>query len=123
MPKSGSERKLRSSPTQATPASGLAEFEQVPCGAWTVKATKDGFEDSSLAVEITSDSAAEVIVTMNPKINRSTLEVTDTPPPVDQSSSQNYELHPSEVKNPADESGHRERCTATGPGCGTVARR
>jgi len=90
---------------QATPASGLAEFENVPCGAWAVKATKDGFEDSSLSVEITGEPTAEVIVTMNPKINRSTLEVTDTPPPVEQSSSQNYELHPSEVKtlptNPA----------------------
>jgi hypothetical protein len=91
--------------TQSTPASGLAEFENVPCGAWTIKATKDGFEDSSLSVEITGEPTADVIVTMNPKISRSTLEVTDTPPPVEQSSSQNYELHPSEVKtlptNPA----------------------
>ena len=91
--------------TQSTPASGIAEFVQVPCGSWTAKATKDGFEDSSLTVEIKGEPAAEVTVTMNPKINRSTLEVTDTPPPVEQSSSQNYELHPSEVKtlptNPA----------------------
>src|SRR5580698_10253176 len=27
--------------TQPTPASGIAEFEQVPCSAWTVKVTKD----------------------------------------------------------------------------------
>ena len=91
--------------TQSTPASGLAEFEKVPCGTWTVKATKDGFEDSAVTVEIKGEAAAEIGVTMNPKINRSSLDVTDTPPPVEQTSSQNYELHPAEVKtlpsNPA----------------------
>src|SRR5271154_4522925 len=33
--------------TQSTPASGVAEFENVPCGVWTVRAIKDGFEDTS----------------------------------------------------------------------------
>ncbi len=86
-------------------ASGLAEFEQVACGSWTLKTAKDGFEDSSIAVEITGAPAVEVTITMNPRINRATLDVTDTPPLVEQSSSQNYELHPSDVKtlptNPA----------------------
>ena len=42
---------------------------------------------------------------MNPQMNRSSLDVTDTLASVEQSSSQNYELHPAEVKtlptNPA----------------------
>src|SRR5271166_440997 len=44
--------------TLSTPASGLAEFEQVPCGAWTVKASKEGFEDSIATIEITDQSEA-----------------------------------------------------------------
>ena len=30
--------------TQTTQTSGVTEFEHVPCGAWSVKATKDGFD-------------------------------------------------------------------------------
>ena len=33
--------------TQATQASGVTDFAKVPCGAWTVKATKEGFDDRS----------------------------------------------------------------------------
>jgi hypothetical protein len=90
--------------TLSTPASGLADFEQVACGAWTIKASKDGFEDSRAKIEITGEitgaPALEVTLTMNPETTRSSLDVSaSTPPPVEQSSSQNYELHPDEVKN------------------------
>jgi hypothetical protein len=94
--------------TQSTPASGLAEFEAVPCGTWTVKAVKEGFEDASASVEITGAPPVEITLTMNPKANRSSVDVsasTSTGAPVEQSASQNYELHPAEVttlpSNPA----------------------
>ena len=94
--------------TQSTPASGLAEFENVPCGSWTVKATKEGFEDAGATVGITDegDSVFEVTLTMDPQTSRSSIDVSaSSPAPVEQSSSQNYELHPDEVKalpsNPA----------------------
>ena len=96
--------------TQSTPASGLAEFPEVPCGAWTVTASKDGFEDSTSTIGITADNAGEpateITLTMNPAANRSSVDVNGGPPAVEQqNSSQNYELHPDEVKtlpsNPA----------------------
>jgi hypothetical protein len=85
---------------QATPASGVAEFEKIPCGHWTVRSTKDGFDDGVLTVDITGEPALEITLTMNPQTNRTSLDVNAGPPPaVEQSSSQNYELHPAEVKN------------------------
>src|SRR5580700_4819180 len=64
--------------TRTTPASGLAEFQQVPCGSWTVKAIKDGFEDSIATVEFKGEPVVEITLTMNPRINQSSLDVTDT---------------------------------------------
>jgi hypothetical protein len=91
---------------RATPAMGAADFENVPCGSWTVRASKEGFEDSVGAVQITGQGVVELSLNLNPQINRSSVDVTDTPPPlVEQSASQNYELRPTEVKqlptNPA----------------------
>ena len=90
--------------TVSTPASGVAEFASVPCGEWSVTASKEGFTDSSARLSISDRGAAypviESTVTMNPQANRSSLDVTASlPTPVEQSSSQNYELHPEEVKN------------------------
>jgi hypothetical protein len=82
-----------------TPATGLADFVKVPCGAWVVRASKDGFEDSTSAALVENESKVEISLTLNPRMNRSSVDVTDTPPPVEQSSSQNYELRPAEVKN------------------------
>ncbi|HVW84165.1 MAG TPA: hypothetical protein VHB50_05775 [Bryobacteraceae bacterium] len=84
----------------STPATGVAEFQKIPCGSWTIKAAKDGFEDSSATVELTEASnIASISIVLQPGTAHSSLDVTDTPPPVEQSSSQNYELHPAEVKN------------------------
>ena len=92
--------------TQLTPASGVIDFARVPCGTWAVKATKDGFEERSATVEITGAQPVEITLTMNPQVNRSSVDVSaSTAAPVEQSASQNYELHPDEVKtlpsNPA----------------------
>lgn len=84
---------------QNTQAQGIADFKNVPCGPLTVRASKEGFEDRSITVEIGKNPVVEVSVTLNPQMNQSRLEVTDTPPPVEQSSSQNYELRPAEVRN------------------------
>ena len=90
---------------QTTPTTGVAEFQKVPCGSWTVRASKEGFEDSAATVQIVGAPFFEISLTLNPQIAHSSVEVTDTPPPVEQTASQNYELHPTEVKtlpmNPA----------------------
>ena len=92
--------------TQSTQASGVTDFREVPCGTWTVKATKEGFEDRIASLEITGEPLAEITLTMNPQVNRSSVDVSaSTSAPMEQSASQNYELHPDEVKilpsNPA----------------------
>jgi hypothetical protein len=88
-----------------TPASGLVDFQNVPCGPWTVRASKTGFEDSADTLQIGSESAVQTTLTLNPQIAHSSVDVTESRPPVEQSSSQNYELRPAEVKplptNPA----------------------
>ncbi len=84
---------------QTTRSEGIAAFTAVPCGFWTVRATKAGFEDSSATVRIGPEPFAEIRITLNPQINRTSIDVKDTPPPVEQSSSQNYELHPADVRN------------------------
>lgn len=86
--------------TLTTPASGIADFENVACGSLNVSATKPGFTDSTTTVQIAGTALAEVSVTMNPQSSRSSIDVKESlPAPVEQSSSQNYELHPAEVKD------------------------
>ncbi len=85
---------------ETTPTSGIAYFEKVPCGAWTVRVTKDGFGTKNLPVEVTSGASTELQVSLDPQTNQSSLTVSDSlPAPVEQSASQSYELHPAEVKN------------------------
>ncbi len=84
---------------QITPAQGRADFKAVPCGPFTITASKTGFEDTTTAVTIGPSPITNVSLVLNPQINSTRLDVTDTPPPVEQSSSQNYELQPTEVRN------------------------
>ncbi|MBV9508043.1 MAG: TonB-dependent receptor [Acidobacteriia bacterium] len=90
---------------RVTPATGIAEFVNVPCGNWTVRANKEGFAEANGTAAVTSDAAIELSLILLPEINRSSVEVSDTVSPVQQSVSENYELHPAEVKtlpsNPA----------------------
>ena len=89
----------RELPVKTTAAMGVTDFSNVACGTWTVRASKEGFEENSRVVAITGQSVVDVSVTLIPQIKRSSVDVTDTPPPVEQSSSQNYELRPTEVKS------------------------
>jgi hypothetical protein len=88
-----------------TRTQGLADFTAVPCGAWTVTASKAGFADSTGTLDIQSGGAPELTLVLNPQIVRSSVNVEETAPPVEQSSSVQTEVHPSEVRtlptNPA----------------------
>lgn len=90
---------------RSTQTSGLAAFEKVPCGAWTVTVTKDGFETATRTVEIASSSPHNINVVLTPKMQSAKIDVSAAPPPVEQSASSNNELRPAEVKtlptNPA----------------------
>jgi hypothetical protein len=81
-----------------TEAEGIIDFQNIPCGSWTVGASKAGFEDRDSAVEIASGGNVELTIVLEPKMLRTTAEVTDAAPPVAQASSQTTELHPSELK-------------------------
>jgi hypothetical protein len=86
--------------SQGTPAQGFAEFQNVPCGVWTVRARKDGFEEAIGTAEIHGEGVVLVSLTLQPQINRSSVEVTDSAPaPVEQTASHNNVLKPAEVKS------------------------
>ena len=84
---------------------GVADFQAVSCGSWTVLASKNGFDETTALVEITDRAASEVTLILQPKRQRSSIDVKEVTPPVEQSSSEKNELHPDEVKplpdNPA----------------------
>src|SRR5215469_9388496 len=89
-----------------TETTGIADFRDIPCGVWTVRANKDGFDPVSGTAKIESAAAVEVALTLNPETNRTKVEVTEKLAPlVEQSASKNNELHPAEVRtlptNPA----------------------
>jgi hypothetical protein len=78
---------------------GTSDFEKLPCGTWIVTATRDGFEPAAKSIEITSELRAELKLVLNPKIQTSKMDVTETAPPVEQASSVSNDLHPSEVRD------------------------
>ncbi len=82
-----------------TQTKGLASFQNLPCGPVTVRASKEGFQDRTMTVEMGKQPVVETTITLEPEINRSSVEVNDKAPPVQQSASQTTELHPAEVKS------------------------
>ena len=91
---------------RTTQTVGFAEFRNVPCGTWTITIAKDGFETVVRTAQVTGPAISEIRAILTPKMQTSSVEVTDTAaPPVEQSASQSHELRPVEVKtlptNPA----------------------
>ena len=43
-----------------TPANGIADFQKVPCGAWSVITAKEGFEAAVKTVQINSAGNVEI---------------------------------------------------------------
>lgn len=90
---------------KVTQTSGIADFKNVPCGSWTVHASKAGFEDAETTVQVTASGAAQVSLNLELKIVHSSVEVNEKSPPLEQSATVGSTLHPAEVKtlpsNPA----------------------
>jgi hypothetical protein len=91
--------------SRSTQASGLADFPALACGVWSISVEAAGFQVASRKLEITSGANLEVRLVLTPKIHTENIDVKETVSTVEQSSSQNYELKPAEVKklptNPA----------------------
>lgn len=85
--------------SRSTQTLGVADFKNVPCGAWTVSVVKDGFETATRGVSITKAANLEVKLILTPKMQVTSVDVVESAPPVEQSASQNNEVHPSEVKD------------------------
>jgi hypothetical protein len=90
---------------RASAAAGGADFQKVPCGLISVTVAKDEFEPATKTIEMTAAAHLEITLTLTPKMQISSVEVTEKAPAVEQSASENNEIHPSEVKalpsNPA----------------------
>ena len=90
---------------RSTRTTGIADFQAIPCGAWTLTVSKEGFEAKAQPILIASAANEEVRVVLTPKMQVTSVEVTDTAPRLEQSASVNNELHLEEVKilptNPA----------------------
>lgn len=90
---------------KTTGTEGVADFSNVPCGHWTATATKAGFEANTVTAEINSPLNAEITIVLSPQMLRSSVNVDEKAPPVEQNSNVQSEVHPSEVKtlptNPA----------------------
>jgi hypothetical protein len=83
--------------THLTGADGLAKFDNLTCGSWNVRASKDGFQEEGRAVEISGN--VELKLTMNPQVVHDSVDVSDTAPTLEQSSSGSNELHTDDMKN------------------------
>ena len=90
---------------KTTGTSGLADFNDVPCGQYTVVASKLGFDDGESTVEIASGASVEVTIVLQPQLVRSSVDVSATVAPIEQTASETTQLHPDEVRmlpsNPA----------------------
>jgi len=83
---------------RTTETSGTADFDNLVCTTYTVTASKQGFADKTVTAETGKSPTADVTVVLEPMMQRSEVEVKDTAPRVEQSSAENNELRPSEMK-------------------------
>lgn len=83
---------------RSTEVTGLANFQKLPCGTWTVTVEADGFDPASRTVELTAGLNSGVRLILNPKMHTESVDVRESAPGVEQTASENNELHPAEVK-------------------------
>src|SRR3954447_22938410 len=91
---------------KATGTGGTADFDNIPCGTYAVTVNKQGFAEKSATVETGKGPITELTLVLEPTMQHSEVEVRDTAPKIEQSSTENNELRPSEMKplptNPRD---------------------
>ncbi len=85
--------------SRPTDSEGFTDFTGVPCAAWDVTASKEGFETTAASIRIVGAANQELTVILNPKRQSTSVDVTETQPPVEQSAAQNNELHPADIQN------------------------
>jgi hypothetical protein len=83
---------------KSTGTGGTADFDNVPCGTYAITANKQGFGEKTASTETGKTPITEVTLVLEPTMQHSEVEVKDTAPKIEQSSSANNELRPSEMK-------------------------
>jgi len=90
----------RSAAVSVTNTQGIAEFDNLNCGVWTVNGAKDGFRDvRGNQFQITGGPNAQLDLILTPLVMHQKVDVRDTAPLVSQTSSPTEQLHPNEVKD------------------------
>lgn len=103
-PVSGAEVKIGAEPeapaVRTTSSEGVAEFSNLPCGAWTASVAKTGFQELREPFQVSERSSAELNLTLAAMpVVRDSFEVRDTTPSLEQSASPTQQLKLDEVKN------------------------
>ncbi|MFL6448900.1 MAG: carboxypeptidase regulatory-like domain-containing protein [Bryobacteraceae bacterium] len=83
---------------RSTGTSGSADFDDIACGSYSITANKQGFAEKTATAEAGKSPIADVTLVLEPMMQHSEVEVKDTAPRIEQSSSENNELRPSEMK-------------------------
>ncbi len=84
--------------SRSTQTAGLADFQNIPCGYWSIAVAKEGFEPATRLVNIAGGGRQEITITLVPAMQHSKVEVSDAAPLVEQSASETNQIHPAEVK-------------------------
>jgi len=85
--------------THATGTEGFAAVAGIPCGSWTITASKQGFEPTEKIVQMTSAANQEITLVLTPKMQSTTVDVTETQPAVEQSAADNNQVRPIDVQS------------------------
>lgn len=89
----------------STVSLGAVDFAGLRCGSLNISAAKEGFDPANGAVVMTSGAHAQITLTLKPRAQRTSVDVTATAGVIEQSASQSTEVRLSEVKtlptNPA----------------------
>ena len=83
---------------QNTDANGQVVFSEVHCGSQLIRVSKPGFEEVAQTIQIEQQPDREITISLEPKRQQATVEVKETLPPVQQTSTHVTELQPAHVK-------------------------
>ena len=96
---------LAASESRSTRTGSVADFPGLSCGAWKLSVEAEVSRSTPDRSKSAAAAKQEVRVVLTPQARNESVNVKETAPGVEQSSSQNYELKPAEVKrlptNPA----------------------
>ena len=86
------------SAARTTSEEGIAEFEKLDCGPWTVSASKSGFHELTGDIVQVASSGADLDLTLTASVVHESADVHETITPLEEGSSKSTRLPAEEVK-------------------------